>query len=204
MRRRLLLSGVASAGLVAAVGAAVLLRPEKADVAVTDADICIVAPTHAYVPSSGLAMTAAREVPAEARCPVCGMYPARYPRWAAQVIFQDGDVHYLDSPLSLFKYLQQVPRYAPGRHAADIAAVYVTDQDSGHWLPADQAVYVHGSTLTGPMRAGNLPAFASEAQAKAFISQRGGGMMRDAQLRRKLPDDLEVLSPHQHDRTPKR
>ncbi|MFP5467332.1 MAG: nitrous oxide reductase accessory protein NosL [Gammaproteobacteria bacterium] len=201
-RRRLLLGiGMGAAGLCAAGAGLWLTRRQTGAVPLPVDDICIVAPTHAYDPASGLAMTAAREVPAQARCPVCGMYPARNRRWAAQVIFQDGDVQFLDSPLSLFQYLQQVSRYTPGRHASDIAAIYVSDQDSGQWLEADQAVFVHGSTLMGPMRSGNLPAFASEAQAQTFINQRGGSILTAARLRQRLPDDLQALTPHVHDRS---
>lgn len=199
MRRRHLITVAAIGGLAATAGAGWLVWRQnlsRADVAF--ADVCIVAPTFAYDPSSGLAPTAAREVPAQARCPVCGMFPARNRRWAAQVIFSDGAVQFLDSPLSLFHYLQRVERYTPGRGAADIAAVYTSDQVSGQWLDADQAIYVHGSTLLGPMRAGNLPAYASESDARALVSVRGGELMSAAQLRQSLPPALQKLAPHAH------
>lgn len=202
MQRRWLLLGMGASSLLAAGGTSLwLTRARKGAQALPDDDICIVAPTHAYDPASGLPMTAPREVPPHARCPVCGMYPARHRRWAAQVIFLDGDVQFLDSPLSLFQYLQQVSRYTPGRNAGHIAAIYVSDQDSGQWLEADEAVFVHGSILMGPMRSGNLPAFASEAQAQAFINQRGGSTMTAARLRQRLPEDLQALTPHIHDRS---
>jgi len=204
MQRRWLLLGMGASGLMAAGAGLWLTRSQPGGQALPGDDICIVAPTHAYDPSSGVSMTAPREVPAQARCPVCGMYPARHRHWAAQVIFQDGDVQFLDSPLSLFQYLQQVSRYTPGRSASQIAAIYVSDQDSGQWLEADQAVFVHGSTLMGPMRSGNLPAFASEAQAQAFINQRGGSIMSAARLGQRLPDELQALTPHVHDRSPPR
>jgi copper chaperone NosL len=62
-------------------------------------------------PVIGLDPIAARPVPAEARCPVCGMYPARYPRWAAQLIFKDGKALFFDSPLELFRFLLDMGRY---------------------------------------------------------------------------------------------
>ena len=199
MRRRLLITVAATGGLAATAGASWLAWRQnslRADVAIDD--VCIVAPTFAFDPASGLASTAAREVPMQARCPVCGMFPARNRRWAAQVIFFDGAVQYLDSPLSLFHYLQRVEHYTPGRGATDIAAVYVSDQVSGQWLDVGQAIYVHGSTLLGPMRAGNLPAYASESDALALISLRGGELMSAAQLRQSLPTGLQKLAPHAH------
>lgn len=162
-------------------------------------DICLVAPPFPFDPASGLAVDAARPIPAEARCPVCGMFPARQPRWAAQVIFANGDVQYLDSPLSLFLYLQNVPRYTVGQQADRILAMHVTDLDSGAWVPTQQAVYVHGSRTLGPMRAGNLPAFGSEAAARAFIARQGGAPLRADSLRRALPPELQQLAPRHTD-----
>ncbi len=199
LHRRQLILLAATGGLAATASAGWLVwrqNAASADAAIDD--VCIVAPTFAFDPASGLAPMAPREVPATARCPVCGMFPARNRRWAAQVIFADGAVQYLDSPLSLFHYLQRVERYTPGRAAADIAAVYVSDQASGQWLDVDQAIYVHGSSLLGPMRAGNLPAYAAQADALALVSGRGGVLTSAAALRQALPTDLQTLAPHAH------
>lgn len=201
MQRRLWLMGMAGAGLLSAGGALLLARRSPSasgPSAVAEDDICIVAPTFSYDPATGLPPTAARSVPADARCPVCGMFPARYPRWAAQVIFADGDVQFLDSPLSLFHYLQRVERYTTGRRRADVAAVYVADHGGGPWLPLEQAVFVHGSSQLGPMRSGNLPAFASAAEAQAFAARHGGQALAAATLQRGLPRDLQQLAPHTH------
>ncbi|ALT79724.1 hypothetical protein AT984_08265 [Paucibacter sp. KCTC 42545] len=149
------------------------------------AEVCVVAPPTPYDPASGLALLAPRPVPADARCPVCGMYPARSresARWAAQVIFDNGDAQFFDSPLSLFIYLRNVARYTRGRGASQIAASYVSDASSGAWLAANAAVYVQGSTATGPMRAGNLPAFADAAAAQRFMRERGGRLLRASEI----------------------
>jgi len=137
-------------------------------------DVCIVAPPTPYDPASGLPLAAAREVPTDARCPVCGMYPARARSWAAQVIFAEGDAYFFDSPLSLMLYLGNVAHYTRGRTPEAIVARYVTDTETGAWRDAQSAVYVAGSSALGPMRAGNLPAFASAEAAQRFVQQRGG------------------------------
>lgn len=198
MQRRLMLITTGVAGLLAVGGTALLSRRGARAGAASEDDICIVAPTFAYDPSTGRARSAPREVPPEARCPVCGMFPARYPRWAAQVIFANGDVQYLDSPLSLFMHLQQVPRYTAGQSTASIVAAYVTDLDTGAWIPADQAWYVHGSRQMGPMRSGNLPAFATVDQARAFAAREGGEWLTAEVLRKGLPAALQQLAPHSH------
>jgi len=156
-------------------------------------DVCVVAPPSPYDPALGQTLTAAREVPADARCPVCGMYPARARAWAAQVIFADGDAYFFDSPLSLMLYLGNVAHHTRGRTADAIVARYVTDTDTGGWLNAQEAVYVTGSSAMGPMRAGNLPAFAHAEAAQEFVQQRGGravpfGAIDVALLRRLAPN----------------
>ena len=145
-------------------------------------DMCLVAPPTPYDPALGLPLGSPRAVPADARCPVCGMYPARAPEWAAQVIFSNGDAQFFDSPLSLFTYLHDVSRYTAGHSADQIIASYVSDADSGGWLPALSAVYVRGSSAKGPMRTGNLPAFANVAAAQRFANTRGGVLFRAAEI----------------------
>jgi nitrous oxide reductase accessory protein NosL len=148
--------------------------PPPVVVAEMEADFCVVAPPTPYDPASGLALSAARAVPADARCPVCGMYPARSLDWAGQIIFSNGDAQFFDSPVSLLMFLNDVPRYSAGRTADDIVARYVTDVSSKEWIDAGAAFYVYGSNALGPMRAGNLPAFAQRSAAEEFAKRRGG------------------------------
>lgn len=159
-------------------------------------DVCVVAPPTPYDPASGLALEAPREVPADARCPVCGMYPARARNWAAQVIFSNGDAQFFDSPLSLMMYLGNVAHYTRGRTAQDVVARYVSDMATSAWVRAQDAVYVAGSSARGPMRAGNLPAFARAEAAKAFAQRHGGRTMAwgdvDAALLRALAPNLRA------------
>ena len=158
-------------------------------------DVCVVAPPTPYDPTSGLPPNAAREVPLDARCPVCGMYPARSRAWAAQVIFADGDAQFFDSPLSLLLYLDNVAHYTRGRSADAIVARYVTDAATRQWIAAEQAFYVHGSSALGPMRAGNLPALASADAARQFARQRGGRVLAFGEIDAAL---LRSLAPGGH------
>lgn len=161
-------------------------------------EVCLVAPSLPYDPAGGLDRFAARPVPADARCPVCGMFPARAPRWAAQLIYRDGDVHFFDSPLSLYLFLQDVPRHASGRSRADVVVQFVTDIDGSGWIAAQGAYYVSGSSDMGPMRAGNLPAFATLAGAQAFASARGGRVVTASQIDAAMLRPLDTRSAHRH------
>ncbi len=171
----------AGALLALAAGAAALAvpagSPRTASFDPLDQEVCIVAPPIPYDPASGLAMLAPRPIPPQARCPVCGMFPARSPRWAAQLIFRDGAAQFFDSPVNLFIYLRNMSRYTGAYTAADVAASFVTDATTGEWTPADAAHFVHGSDAAGPMRDGNLPAFATREAAEAFAAERGGEVL---------------------------
>ena len=46
-------------------------------------------------------------------CPVCGMFVSLYPDWVATALYQDGHAHHFDGAKDLFKYLLNLPKYAP-------------------------------------------------------------------------------------------
>ena len=196
--RALVLAAIVLVALLAAWSAPVLQNALTGTSPGMAPDVCVVAPPTPYDPASGLPLTAPRVVPADARCPVCGMYPARSQDWAAQVIFGNGDAQFFDSPLSLLVYLHDVARYSPGHHASDIVASYVSDADSGHWVPARNATYVQGSSARGPMRTGNLPAFAEVAAAQRFINARGGELLSASDVTQELLQRLRLKAEHGH------
>lgn len=167
-------------------------------VAAPPVEVCRVAPLWSWEASSGVPLHAPRPVPAEARCPVCGMHPARHPTWAAQAVFDDGATHFLDSPVELCLYLREVPRHASGRLASQLRALYVTDTvaGAGHWLDARTAWYVLGSRVAGPMRNGNLPAFADRDAAEAFTRAQGGRVLAWGALDGPWLDRLDTRHVH--------
>ncbi len=159
-------------------------------------DICFVAPPTPYDPRSGVALLAPRAIPRNARCPVCGGFVSRAPDWAAQLIFRNGDTQFFDSPLSLFIYLRNVNRYTPGRRTSDVAASYVRAMGDGRWTPSQEAVYVTGSSLPGPMRGGNLPAFLDVSDAQRFMSNHGGEIVHPANITAALLQSLNARHAH--------
>lgn len=191
------------AGVVLTVAAAVLLLPPLGKPLARDAgaitnELCIVAPATPYDTSSGLALLAPKPIPADARCPVCGMYPARFPRWAAQVVFKDGASHFFDSPIDLFAFLNRAGRYNKRYALKDIAVSYVTDFETGQWIEAGNAFFVHGSTAFGPMRDADLPAFSARQSADALARSRGGKVLTFTQVTPGLVQSLNRNMHHRH------
>ncbi len=61
------------------------------------------------------------------KCPVCGMFVAKYPDFLAQVIFRDGAYAFFDGAKDMFKYYFNLKKYNPSKELSDIAVIYVTD-----------------------------------------------------------------------------
>jgi len=106
-------------------------------------------------------------------CPVCGMFVARYPEWVATVLYRDGHAHHFDGAKDLFKYLLDLPKWAPGHRAADIATIAVTDYYAVARIDAHSAWYVIGSDTLGPMGHELIP-HATAAEAEEFLRDHGG------------------------------
>ncbi len=100
-------------------------------------------------------------------CPVCGMFVALYPDWVATVLYNDGHAHHFDGAKDLFKYLLNLPKYAPGHAQTDIAAIGVTEYYGVARIDARAAWYVIGSDVLGPMGHELVP-LATRADAEEF------------------------------------
>lgn len=165
-----------------------------------DMDFCVTSPAVAHDAASGLAPDAPRLPPADTRCPVCGMFPARYPRWAAQVIYTDHHAHFFDSPVDLFQFLRSVERHRPGFSRADILSIWVSDaraEAPPQWLPLESAWLVHGASVNGPMRTPDLPAFASQAEAESFAREHGGQALAAAAISDEIVRSLSSKRNHE-------
>lgn len=198
--KRLSLGIAVLAIAVAAVAVVLLPQGEQAaaDPDLVTNELCVVAPATPYDPASGLAMLAPRPIPVAARCPVCGMYPARFPRWAAQSIFRDGAAHYFDSPIDLFVFLQKVDRYDSRYALNEVAVSFVTDFETGQWIEAQDAFFVHGSSAFGPMRDADLPALASREAADTLTRNRGGRVLAFTEVTPEVIQSLNRSVHHRH------
>ena len=169
-------------------------------------DLCVVAPTRIEaLPAEafpGLRPDQARAIPADARCSVCGMYPARSARFAAQLIYDDGATRFFDSPVDLVRFMRERGQLDTARQTQPLAARFVTAFDQGRWLAFEDAVFVHGSDVAGPMRVDGAPAFADLPSARRFIAAHGGTLVPGgAELTRRLsaaPTNAGSPSGHGH------
>ena len=107
------------------------------------------------------------------KCPVCGMFVAKYLDWLAAVRFRDGSHVYFDGAKDMFKYLHDMKRYDPARRPQDIETVAVMDYYGLTWIDARKAWYVLGSDVYGPMGRELIP-LEKEADAQEFLKDHKG------------------------------
>jgi copper chaperone NosL len=111
--------------------------------------------------------------PPKDKCPVCGMFVAKYPDFIATIKFQDGTFVFFDGAKDMFKYYFDIKKYHPSRQHSDITAIYVTDYYTLTPIDAYIATYVIGSDVYGPMGRELIP-FENRADAEAFTKDHHG------------------------------
>ena len=87
----------------------------------------------------------------EDKCPVCGMFVYKYPKWVAEIIFKDGTYAAFDGPKDMLKYYFNVPKYNKSKTKEDIAEIYVTEYYTTGKVKAGDVNFVLGSEVYGPM-----------------------------------------------------
>lgn len=107
------------------------------------------------------------------KCPVCGMFVAKYPDFLCQIIFKDGAYVVFDGAKDMFKYYLDLKKYAPSKDPSNIDSIFVTDYYSLMPTAAKDAYYVVGSNVYGPMGKELIP-FEKESDANEFMADHIG------------------------------
>ena len=107
------------------------------------------------------------------KCPVCGMFVAKYPDFIAALTFKDGTHAFFDGVKDMTKYYFNLQKYSPSKNREDIAQIHVTDYYSLSLIDGFKAFYVSGSDIYGPMGRELIP-FQEEVDAKEFLKDHKG------------------------------
>jgi nitrous oxide reductase accessory protein NosL len=107
------------------------------------------------------------------KCPVCGMFVAKYPGFLAQIRFKDGGIAFFDGPKDFFTYYLALNKYNPKKKISDIEAAFVTNYYTQSPINALTALYVVGSDITGPMGKELVP-FKTAGEAADFKKDHKG------------------------------
>ena len=107
------------------------------------------------------------------KCPVCGMFVAKYPDFVAAATFSDGTRAFFDGVKDMMKYYFNPEKYNPSKKRNEISQIHVTDYYSLGSIDGFKAFYVSGSDIYGPMGRELIP-FEKEAEAREFQKDHKG------------------------------
>jgi len=113
------------------------------------------------------------------KCPVCGMFTYKYPRWAAQIFYDLGDKGHrhlsFDGVKDLMKFYFNANRW--GNYTLytknNIHNILVTDYYTQKSIDGTKAYYVIGSNIYGPMGHEFIP-FKTKDDADVFMRDHYG------------------------------
>jgi len=129
----------------------------------------------AYYVSNGSMKLAGKhiDVPTKAKCPVCGMFVSKYPKWAA-FMQVNGKKYYFDGVKDMMKYYIFDGDFPYDRK--NISEITVSDYYTLEEISAKEAFYVLDSDVFGPMGRELIP-FKSKKSAQAFMDDHNGKAM---------------------------
>jgi len=114
-------------------------------------------------------------VPKDAKCPVCGMFVHKYPKWTTLMVL-NGKKLYFDGVKDMMKYYIFDGDFVYDRK--DISHMQVSDYYTIEAIDAKDAYFVHDSNMFGPMGRELIP-FKSQKEAETFMRDHSGrGILR--------------------------
>lgn len=122
------------------------------------------------------------------RCPVCGMFVNKYPKWAAGLIFQSGARYFHCCPKCMVHNLHHVPKYQPGETRENIRQIWVTEYYTTKQMDAREVLFVVGTNLAGPMGLDLIPVAGARAAESLEKDYNGQFILRLDQI---TPDILD-------------
>ncbi len=106
------------------------------------------------------------------RCPVCGMFVAKYPMWFAMLIGENDQIFYFDGVKDMMAYYFKPEEFGTVK-GQKISKVVVKDYYSQKMIDGKAAWFVIGSDVLGPMGHELIP-FNSEIAAQNFLKDHNG------------------------------
>ncbi len=94
------------------------------------------------------------------KCPVCGMFVYKYPKWVAMLKAKNSKTLYFDGVKDMLKYYFD--------HQSDALKLYAQDYYSKKIINLRKAFLVLGSDIYGPMGEEIIP-FEKKEEAKSFM-----------------------------------
>lgn len=127
----------------------------------------------------------------EDKCPVCGMFVAKYPDWIGQILFKDGTMAFFDGAKDLFKYYFNLKKYNPKKKTGDVEAIFVTEYYTLAPIEASRAYFVIGSEVYGPMGHELVPLESVDAAEEFMKDHQGKQILKFEEITPKVIATLD-------------
>ncbi|WP_321778513.1 nitrous oxide reductase accessory protein NosL [Sulfurimonas sp.] len=122
------------------------------------------------------------KVTKDEKCPICGMYVYKYPKWITQIFYDDKRFSF-DGVKDMMKYYY--------KHQKGISKILVRDYYSLKVLDARDAYFVIGSDVYGPM-GDELISFEKYDEAKTFsMDHKGIKVMKFEDIKKEEVNKLD-------------
>ena len=121
------------------------------------------------------------------KCPVCGMFAYKYPKWIAEIIYKDSTYAAFDGPKDMLKYYFNISKYNKHKTKEVIAAIYVTEYYTTKKMHAEDVYFITGSDVYGPMGNELIPVKGKEEADTFMRDHKGTKMLRFSEI---TPADL--------------
>jgi nitrous oxide reductase accessory protein NosL len=136
------------------------------------------------------------EVDDSEKCPVCGMFVYKYPKWAAQIFFKhkDHEHHFsFDGVKDMMKFYFHPLKWGNYKTSTqkNISKILVTDYYSSKAIDGQKAYYVIGSNIYGPMGHEFVPFEHLEDAINFKNEHRGVKVLKFSEISQTLPYDLD-------------
>ena len=112
------------------------------------------------------------QVDEQTRCPVCGMFVAKYQLWLTQVVMSDGKIESFDGVKDMMAYFFSPEKFG-GSVDLTVDRIFVKDYYRQNWIDGRKAFYVIGSDVYGPM-GHELISFEQRDAAENFLKDHHG------------------------------
>lgn len=114
----------------------------------------------------------AHPVHADEKCPVCGMFVAKFDQWLSQIVVTDAKPLVFDGVKDMMAYY-----FNPAQYGGDIdmsqAEIWVRNYYTLDYIDGRNALYVIGSDVLGPMGDELIP-FSTRDEAENFKKDHQG------------------------------
>ena len=124
------------------------------------------------------------------KCPVCGMFVYKYPRWAARMSYEENGKkvsHAFDGVKDLLKFYHNPAKWGKyTKHNDEAYTILVSDYYTQEAIDGKKAFYVIGSDTYGPMGKEFIP-FSTLKSAQTFLKDHKGSQILEFS---KIPESL--------------